>query len=411
MKNKEILLTQLLFLLFVGSLGSLTSFLNLYLEQVVGLTGSQIGFIMFSGAIVTVVMNPIWGFVADKTGKHLLLLKMAFLSAAVVGTFYWASRSFFLIVVVSVLFEALRAPTMPMLEYISTNSCAKHNYSYGKVRVFASIGFLVVATLTGLMVAGLDIELFNRQFGFPGFIGIEFATFGIFIIMSIITLGLLFMFPKGEPVSEDDPKEVVEVDKKAVWALFKNKQFIFIVTLSMIGMMTVEAAYSFAPMHLVTVLGAPESVVSLITVFLVTPELFLLPIGAALVLKYGFKTWYVFSFSTMILRLIIYSFAQTPLLFAMGGMVHVFMIIMHTIGTLAYIRKVVPVHVLGLALAIMASATALSRAIISFSFGWIYENISSFAMFQTATVLLIIGLVMTVKSKDLKVVGDQIRSI
>ena len=410
MKNKEILISQLLFLMFIGSIGSFGSFINLHLEQVVGLTGSQIGFVAFLGFTTTVIMNPIWGYIADKTGKHILLLKMAFLSATVIGALYYGSRSFLLVIISVILFEALRAPTMPMLEYISTNYCEKYNYDFGKVRVFASWGFLTVAMAAGFMVAGLDFELFGNSLGFDGFITLEFATFGIFIIMNAIAVVLLFLLPK----SDEKARNKVATDKKSfgrkdVKELLTNRRFVFILVLTMIGFITVEAAFSYSTMHLVTVLEAPENIVSWIAFFMVVPELVLLPLGTLLMMKFGFKNWYILTLLTMIFRLGIYAFATTPLIFAFGGIVHGLMIVMHVCGTIAYIRKVVSPKVLGLAFTILASSMALSRAVFSFLFGWIYENINSFTVFRVAALIVFVALILAVYSKDLKEVGDEIK--
>ena len=407
-KNKEILISQLLFFMFIGSIGSFGSFINLHLEQVVGLTGSQIGFVTFLGLITTVIMNPIWGYIADKTGKHVLLLKMAFLSTVAIGALYYGSRSFLLVVVVVILFEGLRAPMMPLLEYISTNYCAKYKYDFGRVRVVASWGFLIVAMATGFMVAGLEFELFDRSFGFDGFISLEFATFGILIIMSAIAFLLLFLLPNASKKVSKETDDQNSFGKRDVKELLTNRSFVFILVFTMVGFVTVDTLFLYSTMHLVTVLEASENIVSWVAFFAVTPELILLPFGTVLIMKFGFKNWYIFTLFTMILRLVICSFTTSPLIFALSGSVHALMIIMHVIGTISYIRKVVSPSVLGLALTVLASASALSRAFMSFIFGWIYEHISSFAVFRVATLIVLIALVMAIKSKNLKEVGATI---
>jgi len=409
--KKEILISQLLFFMFIGSIGSFGSFINLHLEQVVGLTGSQIGFVAFLGLIVTVIMNPIWGYIADKSGKHVLLLKMAFLGTVAIGALYYGSRSFLLIVISVIFFEGLRAPIMPLLEFISTNYCAKYNYDFGRVRVIASWGFLIVAMATGFMVAGLEFELFGRLVSFAGFISLEFATFGILIIMSAIAFLLLFLLPntskkENEVTNYQDPS----FGKRDVKDLLTNRRFVFILAFTMVGFVTVDTLFLYSTMHLVTVLGASENIVSWIAFFAVVPELILLPFGTVLIMKFGFRNWYIFTVLTMILRLAICSFTTSPLIFALSGGVHALMIIMHVIGTISYIRKVVSPSVLGLALTVLASASALSRAVMSFIFGWIYEHINSFAVFRVATLIVLVALVMAIKSKNLKEVGAEIQA-
>jgi len=407
-KNKEILISQWLYFMFIGSIGSFGSFINLHLEQVVGLTGSQIGFVTFLGLITTVIMNPIWGYIADKSSKHVLLLKMSFLSTVAIGALYYGARSFLLVIIVVILFEGLRAPMMPLLEYISTNYCAKYKYDFGRVRVIASWGFLIVAMATGFMVAGLEFELFGSSFGFEGFISLEFATFGILIIMSAIAFLLLFLLPNTEKKKPVESNQNPAFGMSDVKELLTNQRFVFILVFTMVGFVTVDTLFLYSTMHLVTVLQAPENIVSWVAFFAVTPELILLPFGTVLVMKFGFKNWYIITMITMIFRLLVSSFTTSPLIFALSGSVHALMIIMHVIGTISYIRKVVSPSVLGLALTVLASASALSRAFMSFLFGWIYEHISSFAVFRVATLIVLVALVMAIKSKNLKEVGAEI---
>ena len=410
MKNKEILISKLLFFMFIGTMGSFGSFINLHLEQVVGLSGTQIGFVTFLGLIATVIMNPIWGYIADKTGKHIFLLKMSFLAATVIGAFYYGARTFTLVVISVILLESMRAPIMALLEYLSTNYSEKYNYEFGKIRVFASWGFLIIAVTTGFLVGGLELELFGNSLSFDGVMTLEFATFGIFIILNTVAVMLLFFLPKSPnkvPVTTDNTKK--SFDKNDVRELLTNKKFLMIIILTMIGFVTVDAVSSYSTMHLVTVLEASENIVSWLALFTVTPELILLPLGTMLMTKFGFKNWYIFTLITMILRLTLYSFTLNPTIFVLGGIVHALMMVMHTIGTIMYIRKVVLPKSLGLALTILASTMALSRAILSFMFGWIYENIDSFTMFRVAAIIVFLALFLALNSKNLKEVGNEMR--
>jgi len=395
--------------MMVGSMGAFGSFINLHLEQIVGLTGSQIGFITFVGLITIVIVNPIWGYLADKTGKHAFLLKLGFFAAVATGALYFSMRHFLLIVIVVILFEGLRAPIIPMLDFLSTDYAEKQNYDYGRIRVYAAWGWMSIAMATGFMVAGMELNIFGYSFGFPGFMSLEFATFGMFIIMSFVAACLTFLLPKPAPiVSPDQAVKKGSFGKKDVKELLMNRRFVFILVLTMLGFVTLEAAFSYSTMHLVTALGASEGIVSWVALFTVAPEIMILPFGTVLLLRFGFKNWYLFALATMMLRLAVYGFATNPIIFAAGGMVHGVMIVMHVIGTIAYIRKVVAPNSLGLAFTLLASSMALSRAVLSFGFGWVYENISSFAVFRVAMIFVLVALILAIKSRHLKEVSNEI---
>ena len=406
MKNKDIFVSKLLFFTMIGSIGSFASFINLHLEQVVGLSASQIGFITFLGLITTVVATPFWGYLSDKTGKHVALLKLLFLAVSGAGAIYYASRTFALAIVGVILLESFRSSTNPLLDYIATNYCAKYHYDFGKIRVAGSLGYLLIAMLTGFLVSGVDFNFFGVPVVLSGFMSISFAAFGVFIILNLLSLLLMFLLPTDTASTKKEMgSPTARFDRSDVVGLLKNKPFIFILVLTMLGYMTVEAAFSFSTMHLVTILQARESIISWLAFFQVVPELLLLTFGSVFIKKMGVKNWYIFTMVTMCIRLTIYSFATNPMLFVVGGTFHGIMMAMHIVGNISYIRKVVDAKVTALAFTILASTMALSRGLLTVLFGFIYENIDSFMVFRVSLGIVLVALMITIFSKNLKIVG------
>ena len=412
MSKKNIIILQILFFVFAAANGAFVNFINLHLEQVVGLTGSEIGFVASMSMIAMMVMNPVWGYIGDKTGKYVFLLKVAWALAVLTAVFYFNSRTLSLVVAASVLLEGGRAALFPFLDLIASNYCEENQFNFGKIRVFASLGFMSFSMLTGFFIAGLQIPWFDgATIGFDGFMSLEFATFGIFITLNILGLAFSFLMPKSDAKNDDQKRSDIEkMNKEDAKQLLKNKKYLYIVVFSMISLVTMEAVHLYSAMHLVTELGAPENIVSWLVMFMVTPEFILLPLGVIIVKKFGFKNWYIFALLTMILRLGVYSLTTNVMLFVLVSASHGVMICMSVTGNIAYMRKVVEPRVRGLAFTILASSMALSRAILSFIFGWIYENISSFAVFRTGTVILLIALAMVIFSKSLNEVGKEIEA-
>jgi len=404
MKKRGIWVSQYLFFILFASIGAFGNFINLYLEQVVGLTGSQIGLIMFIGLITTMFMNPVWGFLADKLDSHELILKITFFLTAVTAALFMNASTFLSILLCIILFETMRAPILPLLEFLSTEYSERYGYDYGKIRVFASLGWLTMTVVTGFMVAGLSANIFGLRIGFEGFVSLRFATFGFMIIFMILQFIFGFFLP-NKPEKENKEQKTKRFGRNEVFALFKNKSFVFILCLTMIGFMAQESAFGFATMHMVSTLHASEAIISWNALVMVTPELVLVPLGTILMVKTGFKNWYFITHITMIIRLLFYGFATSPFVFVAGGVFHALMVVMHTTGTILFIRKVVPAESLGLSFTILASSMALSRGVLSLLFGVLYDHVSSFAVFRVAIIFVIVALVMVIKSKSLKEVG------
>ena len=410
-KNKEILILQLLSFTVVGGVGVFINFINLYLEQVVGFTGSQIGLVMMLSMGLVIVVNPILGYIGDKTGKHILMLKLAFFLSTIFAFVYSQSNTFLVILIVAMLFEISRACVAPFLDLITLDYCETVGFDFGKVRVFASIGFLITVMSVGFMIAGVQIPWFNgRVIGFDGFLTIRTAVFGAIVILLGLSFILMFFVPRPEDTKSKGDTEG-KFNRNDIKLLLGNKNFQFMIVFIVLSLVALEAAKSFVGNHLVEGLGSAENIISLMTFMMVFPELILLPFGSKIIRKFGFRNWYLFTVLTMMGRLAIYSFTSNIALFAVVSLVHGIGVMTHVAGNIVFIRKVVEPKVLGLAFTIMTSVFAFSRAVMSFIYGMLYERFDGFAVFRLATVLLFCGFLWTLNSKCLKEVGDEITAI
>lgn len=398
MKQRPLLALQLLSFTLMGGMGAFVNFINLYLEQELGLTGSQIGFITMMSMGLTIIINPILGYIGDKTGQHVTMLKIAFFLSTCLVYLYSRSTTFGVVLLVAIFFEISRACIAPFFDLITSDYCARINFDLGKVRVFSSIGFMLTVMTVGFLIAGMELSWLG--IGFDGLVDIRTAVFGAVILFLSLSFILMFFVPKPE-VIKDKKDEKGRFNREDVWALLKNRKFRFILVFIILSLVAVESAKSFIGNHLVVGLGSAENIVSIMTFLMVFPEFALLPLGSRIIRKFGFKKWYIFSISTMILRMAVYSMTSSVAIFSIIGMVHGIGVTTHVSGNITYIRRVVKPEVLGLAFTIMVSVIAISRAILSFIYGLLYEHFDGFTVFRVATALLVVGLLWTINSKSL----------
>jgi len=410
MNRRYIIALQLLSLTFMGAMGTFMNYINLYLEQVIGFTGSQIGMVTMLSMGIVIIVNPVLGYLADRTGKHILMLKCAFLLSAVFAFIYSQVTTFLVILIVAMLFEIARACIAPFNDLITLDYCDKVGFDFGKIRVFSSIGFMITVMSVGFMIAGVRIPWFNAQvIELNGFLDIRTAVFGAIMLLLGLSFGLMFFVPKPTPKSELANEG--KVAKNDVKELLKNKKFQFILVFVVLSLVAFESSKTFVGNHLVIGLGSAENIVSIMTFVMVLPEFILLPWGSRLIKKFGLKNWYLFSISTMLIRVIVYSFTTNIAIFAAISLVHGFSVVTHISGNIPLLRKVVNPKLQGLALAIMMSVATFSRAILSFIYGMLYENFDGFAVFRLATILVFCGFLWVLKSKSLKEIGDEITQV
>jgi len=408
MRPHSILVLKVLCFTLITFWGLYANFINLHLEQEVGLTGTQFGAVTTVSMLPVIVLTPILGYIGDKTKKHVLMLRISLLAISIMLCIFSISNTFLIILIVATLFEASRAIVPSFWDFIVTDHCARVGYDFGKVRVYGSYGFLIVIMGVGFMIAGVQIPWFGGNLGFEGFLGIREALFGTLIGLMLISFVCSFFVPDPNESETKGEASSSKFEWADVKALLANKPYLFIVLFSLLTMGTFETATMFFGNHLVVGLGASENILSWLTLIMVGPEFILLPMGYRIINKMGFKNFYLFTVLIMIARTLVYSFTGSVALFAAVSVVHGTGVVMNILGNLVFIRKAVPKKALGLALSIMMSLVALSRAILSVVYGALYEQFDGFAVFQMATALLICGFLLALRSNALKEVGDEI---
>jgi PPP family 3-phenylpropionic acid transporter len=136
------------FLTFLG-LGSLYPLLAVYLDEGVGLSGSQIGTILSISPVVMIVIQPLWGILSDWTQKPRLLLTVSLLLTSITGLIYSQVDMFILLVIMAVILAAVQSGLTPLSDSIAFNYVQKVKGNYGSIRLWGALGFALAVIIAG----------------------------------------------------------------------------------------------------------------------------------------------------------------------------------------------------------------------------------------------------------------------
>lgn len=145
------------FFLFSGAMGTLITFLNVYLERI-GLTGTQIGLIGSIAPLIALMSNPLWGGVADRWQIHRQLMAGLALVAGLISLGFLATDNFWLILLLAIGLYFFRAPVPALLDSAVMKLVELGDSSYGRQRLWGSVGFMVTAFGLGQLVAVDDLR-------------------------------------------------------------------------------------------------------------------------------------------------------------------------------------------------------------------------------------------------------------
>ncbi len=156
--QRALWIARLYYFGFFAALGAIVPFFNVYLQQR-GMSGTEIGLVSALPPIIALISNPFWSGVADRWQAHQRVLATLAVVAGVASlAFIWVS-SFWAILAVLCVVAFFRGPISAIVDATVMSIVARNpEVSYGRQRVFGSLGWIVVSYGVGLLVTRYSIN-------------------------------------------------------------------------------------------------------------------------------------------------------------------------------------------------------------------------------------------------------------
>ncbi|WP_243291076.1 MFS transporter [Bacillus sp. FJAT-47783] len=163
------------FFVFFG-FGSLFPLLSVYLKDVVGLTGSQIGIVMSISPVVMIIVQPIWGIISDATRKPVQIIVCSLLLGAVFGIVYSLLGNYYYIILIATLLAIVQSAIVPLSDSVAINYVQRTNViEYGSIRLWGAVGFAVSALIVGWLSEAFHLKVIFYSFSIVLLIAAIFA--------------------------------------------------------------------------------------------------------------------------------------------------------------------------------------------------------------------------------------------
>lgn len=138
----------LFFFGYYGFIGVFSPYASLYFAGK-GMTAAQIGVLMSLIQVMRIFGPNLWGWVADRSQKRVLVLRITALAAlaAFSGMFFGRTFAHFFMVMVAInMFTSAQGPLSEALMLSEMRGDLTH---YGKLRLWGSVGFILLAVMSG----------------------------------------------------------------------------------------------------------------------------------------------------------------------------------------------------------------------------------------------------------------------
>ncbi len=143
-----LILLAITYWLYFGQLGVLVPYLGIFLDGR-GFTSADIGQLFAIVTLSRIIGPSLWANVADKSGKPVVILRFGCLLTAVCFASVLFMQSFWGLALSFGLMMMFWTAVLPQLEVITLQTVAKTGTGYGQIRLWGSIGFIVMTVAVG----------------------------------------------------------------------------------------------------------------------------------------------------------------------------------------------------------------------------------------------------------------------
>lgn len=132
---------------YFAFVGMFAPYWSLYLKSL-GFGAVEISILLSIQPVMRMIAPNVWGWLADRTGRHLFVVQLAALGGALfyLGVFF--TTHFFGMMTVLVFMSFFWSASMPLVEATTLTYLGKNAAHYGRIRSWGSLGF--IAAVLGL---------------------------------------------------------------------------------------------------------------------------------------------------------------------------------------------------------------------------------------------------------------------
>ncbi len=142
---------------YFALLGCISPYWGLFLDDK-GFSAQEIGELMALFGLVRILAPNVWGALGDYTGKRMALLRLGCgVCFCVFLNIFWVD-SFFWMAAIMIGYGFFWAAVLPQFEVVTLNYLKGQTDHYSKIRIWGSIGFIVLVALLGWVFDFISVK-------------------------------------------------------------------------------------------------------------------------------------------------------------------------------------------------------------------------------------------------------------
>jgi PPP family 3-phenylpropionic acid transporter len=354
------------YFLYFGVLGIFIPYFNLYCYDL-GFSGFQIGILSSIRSFALVLFPLVWGITADRFHlRRSLYIFCNFFSTAIwVGYFYTAN--FWAMVVITFCYGIFYAPIISFLEAFTMDILNENKNTYGRIRVWGSISFILIVLLVGKIIDTYSIRMILA--------GVLVGSF----VQALLSVGIpKISIPKKKPF----------IFKAKV--LLKSRVLVFLFC-GFLMLLSHGTYYGFYSIHLEN-LGYGNIFIGVAWALASLAEILVMIKSDRIFKRFSLENVLVFSFLVAAIRWFALFYVRSPAGILLLQILHAGTYGTFHMASILYIDFLTPEEAKTLGQALNNALTYGLGMMVGFLInGYFYKNMGSFALFAMSGLIALAG--------------------
>lgn len=358
------------YLLYYFGTALYITFVSLYLRSI-HLSGAQIGLLVSVVPLASIAIQPLWGILSDRHRHRKLILTLSFLSAALIAPLVATTHSLPLLFLLVAALAVALSPAIPLSDATTLEWLQSHGGSYGSVRIYGSLGFLLGSLFAGRVLSGSHISLLFPLYG--------------------LCLGATFFAALGAPPQHSATRDA---DGQAHdWAVFRRPIVGLFLLLVALGFATSAAYNTFFALYLHD-LGASTPIIGVAAALASLSELPVMALSGRVIARFGAKTLLVAGFLGASIRWLLYGLIGDYRVALVFQVLHGLSFAASYVAGVTYMDGIIPTHLRSTGQTVFSGTVfGLAAVVGSILFGALFDHLHAHGMFLAAAAMALLATV------------------
>ena len=354
------------YFLYFGVMGIFLPYFNLYCYHI-DFTGFQIGVLSAIRSVALILTPLIWGAMADRFRiRRPIFILCSFVSTAI-WAFYLYTTDFWTMLIITVFYGIFYSPIISFLEAFTMDVLGTRKKSYGRVRGWGSIAFIIT-----VIVLGKIIDLYSIE-----------------IILILIFFGSLAQALISIKIPDIQIKKQTSFSSNAK-ALLKRHVIVFLFC-AFLMLVSHGTYYGFYSIHLEN-LGFGKTFIGISWALASIAEIIVMIKSDSLFKHFSIDNVLFFSFMVAVFRWLAMSFVTSAAGILFLQLFHAVTYAMFHVSSILYIDSLTPDEAKTLGQSVNNAVTyGLGLMVGFFINGYLFETLGTFKLFMISSLIALSG--------------------